>query len=161
MQAKTALFALLCSSVLPAHAAWVATTFQAERAVRIPKIASALEATVRFDKAILGKDVAVFESMFDDDAVVNNPYNRIARKRDAVANLKTGLIDYASLDRTVEYAARKGEHEVVLMGEESLKPQGNAKMAGKQLRRRTTEIWSDASGTWKLLVRQATIYVAE
>lgn len=65
------------------------------------------------------------------------------------------------LDRAVEYAARKGQHEVVLMGEESLKPQGHAKMAGKQLRRRTTEIWSDASGTWKLLLRQATIYVAE
>lgn len=161
MQAQTALCALLCSLVLPVHAAWVATTPQAEQAVKIPKIASALEATVRFDQAILGKDVAVFESMFDDAAVVNNPYNRIARKRDAVNNLKTGLIDYASLDRTVEYAARKGEHEVVLMGEESLKPQGHAKMAGKQLRRRTTEIWSDASGTWKLLLRQATIYVAE
>jgi len=95
------------------------------------------------------------------EAVVNNPYNKIARKRDAVANLKTGLIDYASLDRAVEYAARKGEYEVVLMGEESLKPQGHAKMADKQLRRRTTEVWSDASGTWKLLLRQATIYVAE
>lgn len=159
MQAQTALFVLLCSLVLPARAAWVAATPQAKQAVKIPKIASALEATMRFDQAILGKDVAVFESMFDDEAVVNNPYNKIARKRDAVANLKTGLIDYASLDRTVEYAARRGEHEVVLMGEESLK--GHAKMAGKQLRRRTTEIWSDASGTWKLLLRQATIYVAE
>ena len=161
MQAPSALFVLLCSLVVPAHAAWEATTPQAEQAVKIPKIASALEATVRFDKAILSKDVAVFESMFDADAVVNNPFNKIASKRDAVANLKTGLIDYASLDRSVEYAARKGEHEVVLIGEESLKPQGHAKMAGKQLRRRTTEIWTDASGTWKLLLRQATIYLAE
>ncbi|WP_332878422.1 nuclear transport factor 2 family protein [Massilia sp. S19_KUP03_FR1] len=161
MQAQNALFILLCSLVLPAHAAWVATTPQAEQAVKIPKIASALKATERFDQAILGKNVAVFESMFDDEAVVNNPYNKIARKRDAVANLKTGLIDYASLDRAVEYAARMGEHQVVLMGEESLKPQGHAKMAGKQLRRRTTEIWSDASGTWKLLLRQATIYLEE
>lgn len=161
MQAQTALFVLLCSLALPVHAAWVATTPQAEQAVKIPKIASALEATLRFDQAILGKDIAVFESMFDDEAVVNNPYNKIARKRDAVSNLRTGLIDYASLDRAVEYAARKGEHEVVLMGEESLTPQGHAKMAGKQLRRRTTEVWSDASGTWKLLLRQATIYVAK
>jgi ketosteroid isomerase-like protein len=161
MQAKAALLCLLWIFVLPAHAAWVATTPQARQAARIPKIAAALEATARFDQAILSKDVAVFESMFDDDAVVNNPYNKIARKRDAVANLKSGLIDYARLDRAVEYAARKGEHEVVLMGEESLAPQGHAKMAGKQVRRRTTEIWTDASGTWKLLVRQATIYLAE
>ena len=161
MQAQTALFVLLCSLASPTHAAWMATTPQAEQAVKIPKIASALEATVRFDQAILSRDVAVFESMFHDEAVVNNSYNKIARKRDAVANLKMGLIDYASLDRAVEYAARKGEHEVVLMGEETLRPRGHAKMAGKQLRRRTTEIWSDESGTWSLVLRQATIYVAE
>lgn len=161
MHAQNALFALLYSLTLPAQAAWVATTPQAQQAVKIAQIASALEATARFDQAILRKDVAVFESMFDDEAVVNNPFNKIARKRDAVANLKTGLIDYASLERAVEYAARMGEHEVVLMGEESLTPQGRAKMAGKQLRRRTTEVWSDASGSWKLLLRQATIYLAE
>jgi hypothetical protein len=84
-------------------------------------------------------DMAVFESMFADDAVENNACNRIARKHDAVHNLKTGLIDHASFNRAVAYAASKGEHEVVLMGEESLNPHGNAKLAGKRLRRRITK----------------------
>jgi hypothetical protein len=93
--------------------------------------------------------------------VVNNPYNRIARKPDAVNNLKNGLIDYTHMERSVEYAAVRGEHEVLLMGEEAITPVGQAKFAGKQLRRRTTEIWTDASGQWQLSLRQATIYVAE
>lgn len=151
----------LLSLALPARADWRATTPAAQKAVTTPRIAAALEATKRFDKAILSKDVRVFESMFADDAVVNNPYNKIATKQDAVNNLKTGKIDYTSLERSVEYAAVRGEHEVVLMGEESLTPVGKARFAGKHVRRRTTEIWSDASGAWQLCLRQATIYLAD
>jgi hypothetical protein len=116
---------------------------------------------MRFDKAILSKDVPTFESMFAEDAVVNNPFNRIATKKDAVNNLRTGLIDYTSLERSIEYAATRGDHEVVLMGEESLTPVGKARFAGKRVRRRTTEIWTDVSGSWQLSLRQATIYAAE
>ena len=155
------LTAFLSCLALPANAGWRATTPAAKAAVQNPRIAAALEATTRFDKAILSKDVPAFESMFTEDVVVNNPFNRIARKQDAVSNLRTGLIDYTSLERSVEYAAVRGEHEVVLMGEEALTPVGKAKFAGKKLRRRTTEIWTDIAGTWQLSLRQATIYVAE
>jgi hypothetical protein len=44
------------------------------------------------------------------------------------------------------------------MGEETLTPVRKAKFAGEQVKRRTTEIWSDESGDWKLAIRQATIY---
>jgi ketosteroid isomerase-like protein len=155
------LLTLLSFVAFPASAAWRATTPAAEKSVKIPRIAAALEATTRFDNAILSKDVAAFERMFADDAVVNNPFNRIATKQDAVDNLRTGLIDYTSLDRSVEYAATRGEHEVVLMGEETLTPVGKAKFAGKHLRRRTTEIWTDVTGAWRLSLRQATIYSVE
>jgi len=150
---------LLMSFQLKAE--WRATTPTAEKSVKIPRIASALEATRRFDKAILTKDVKVFESMFSDDAIVNNPFNKVATKQDAVNNLKTGMIDYTSLDRSVEYAAIRGEHEVVLMGEETLTPVGKARFAGKRVRRRTTEIWTNVTGAWQLSLRQATIYSAE
>jgi ketosteroid isomerase-like protein len=155
------LLTLLFLVALPVRAEWRATTPEAETAVKTPRIAAALEAAMRFDKAILAKDVAVFESMFADDAVVNNPFNRVATKQDAVNNLRTGLIDYTSLDRSVEYAAIRGAHEVVFMGEETLTPVGKAKFAGKHVRRRTTEIWTDVSGSWRLSLRQATIYSAE
>ena len=155
------LFALISVMAFPIRAEWRATTPQAEKAVKTPRIASALKAAMNLDKAILTKDIKVFESMFSDDAVVNNPFNRIATKQDAVNNLRTGLIDYTSLDRSVEYAAIRGEHEVVFMGEETLTPVGKAKFAGKHVRRRTTEIWTDATGSWQLSLRQATIYSAE
>lgn len=155
------LVALLSFLTFPAIAGWKATTPAAEEAVKTPMIAQALEATSRFDKAILEKNETVFESMFADDAVVNNPFNRIASKQDAVNNLKTGLIDYTTLERSVEYAATRGEHEVVLMGEETLTPVGKAKFANKIVRRRTTEIWSNVTGTWQLSLRQATIYSAD
>jgi ketosteroid isomerase-like protein len=153
--------ALLVLVALPAHAAWHAANPAAAEAVKNPRIAAVLDATARMDKAILAHDVSAFGDTFTEDAVVNNPFNKIARKADAVNNLQTRMIDYTSLDRSIEYAATRGTHDVVLMGEETLKPVGKARFAGKTVRRRTTEIWTDESGQWKLAIRQATIYSAE
>lgn len=153
--------ALLALVPASASAGWRAANPEVAKAARNPRIAAALDAAMRMDRAILTRDAAGFSAVFADDAVVNNPFNRIARKADAERNLRTGLIDYATRDRVVEYAAVRGAHEVVLMGEERLKPLGKARFAGKDVRRRTIEIWTDASGEWKLAVRQATIYRAD
>lgn len=144
--------------VPPALASWRAANAEVAAAARAPRIAAALAAAERMDQAILARDAKAFSAVFADDAVVNNPYNRIARKADAERNLATGLIDYTSLERTIEYAAERGGRDVVLMGEEVLTPVRKAKFAGEKIRRRTTEIWTDASGEWKLVIRQATIY---
>ncbi len=157
-----ALSFLFCTMLsLPANAAWHAANTQAQEAVKNPRIAAVLEVAMRFDEAILAHDVTVFGNTFTEDAVVNNPFNKIARKSDAISNLNTKLIDYTSLDRSIEYAATRGAHDVVLMGEETLTPVGKARFAGKHLRRRTTEVWTDESGQWQLAIRQATIYSAE
>ncbi|HEV7270885.1 nuclear transport factor 2 family protein [Pseudoxanthomonas sp.] len=153
---------ILCLfAIAPAHAGWKAANPAVEEAARQPRIAAVLDAAMRMDRAILSHDVQGFADTFTDDAVVNNPFNRIARKQDAVTNFTTGLIDYTTLERVIEYAATRGAHDVVLMGEEHLTPVGKAKFAGKQVKRRTTEIWTDESGEWKLALRQATIYSAE
>lgn len=144
-----------------ADAAWHAANPAAAEAVKNPRIAAVLETAMRFDKAILAHDATVFGDTFAEDAVINNPFNKIARKSDALNNLATKMIDYTTLDRSIEYAATRGEHDVVLMGEETLTPVGKARFAGKQVRRRTTEIWTDESGQWKLAIRQATIYSVE
>jgi ketosteroid isomerase-like protein len=148
----------LASAPTLAAAEWRAANAQVAAAAKNPRIAAALEATNRMDAAILARDRAGFSAVFAEDAVVNNPFNRIARKADAERNLQTGLIDYGTLTRSIEYAAVRGAHDVVLMGEETLTPQGKAKFAGRTVRRRTTEVWSDESGAWKLAIRQATIY---
>lgn len=162
MRFAPALSVLLCLLIAaPVHAGWKAANPVAAEAAKEPRIAAALEAAMRFDRAILAHDATVFADTFTEDAVVNNPFNRIARKQDAVANFATGLIDYTTLDRVIEYAATRGTHDVILMGEEHLTPVGKAKFAGRQVKRRTTEIWTDESGEWKLALRQATIYSAE
>jgi hypothetical protein len=45
-----------------------------------------------------------------------------------------------------------------VMGDEVLTPVGKARFAGEKVCRRTTEVWSNESGQWKLAIRQATIY---
>lgn len=153
---------LACGAMaMPASAGWRAANSQVTEAAKNPRIAAALAATERMDKAILSHDVSTFGSIFTDDAVINNPFNKIARKADAETNLRTGLIDYQTLDRSIEYAATRGDHDVVLMGVETLKPVGKARFAGKLVHRRTTEIWTDQNGVWKLAIRQATIYATE
>ena len=156
-----AIFAPLLLVSTPALAGWHPANAEVEAAARTPRIAAALAATERMDRAILAHDADGFSAVFADDAVVNNPFNRIARKSDAEHNLATGLIDYTSLDRSIEYAAIRGEHDVVLMGEETVTPVGKAKFAGEKIRRRTTEVWTDESGEWKLAIRQATIFRTE
>jgi ketosteroid isomerase-like protein len=152
------LFGALIFLSVPASGSWRAANPQVEAAARIPRIAAALAAADRMDRAILKRDAKEFSAVFADDAVVNNPLNKIARKEDAERNLARGLIDYTTLERSVEYAAIRGEHDVVLMGEELLTPVRKAKFAGERIRRRTTEVWTDVSGQWKLAIRQATIY---
>jgi ketosteroid isomerase-like protein len=165
---NTGMRLLIVSSILstallvsPVHAAWHAANPATAEAVKNPRIAAVLETAMRFDKAILAHDATVFGDTFTEDAVINNPFNKIARKSDALNNLSTKMIDYTTLDRSIEYAATRGAHDVVLMGEETLTPVGKARFAGKHVRRRTTEIWTDESGEWKLAIRQATIYSAE
>lgn len=158
---RTSTFTILCTLMLtsaPTSASWKAANPAVEAAARTPRIAAALAAADRMDRAILSRDAKEFSGMFADDAVVNNPFNRIARKQDAERNFATGLIDYTTLERRIEYAATRGDHDVVLMGEEVLTPIGRAKFAGEKIRRRTTEVWTDVSGQWKLAIRQATIY---
>jgi Domain of unknown function (DUF4440) len=159
MRTAISLFIGACMlATSPASATWRAANADVEAAARNPRIAAALVATERMDRAIIERNAKDFSAAFADDAVVNNPFNRIARKADAEQNLATGLINYRTLDRSIEYAAIRGDHDVVLMGEETLTPVGKAKFAGEKIRRRTTEIWTDASGEWKLAIRQATIY---
>jgi ketosteroid isomerase-like protein len=154
---------VLLSAVLvsTAHADWRATNTAVSEAAKNPRIAAVLALTKDMDSAIIAHDTEKFGRYFADDAVVNSPFNNVARKSDALERMRTGLIDYTSLERSIEYAAVRGEHDVVLMGEERLTPVGKSRFAGKTITRRTTEIWTDVTGTWKLAIRQATIYQSE
>lgn len=155
------LFAMAVLVPTAAHAEWRAANATVTEAAKNPRIAAVLAMANTMDTAILARDVAGFGAIFADDAVINNPFNEIADKVEAMRKLKVGLINYTSLHRSIEYAAVRGTYDVVLMGEETLTPIGDARFAGKTARRRTTEIWTDASGSWKLAIRQATVFEAK
>lgn len=158
MRIRLCAVVLLVSVALPASGDWRATTPDAQEAVNHPRVAAALAAAMRVDEAILAGDADAFGAMFTADAVVNSPSRTVVTRDDAAQRLRQGLIDYASMERYVEHASLRGDHEVLLMGEEVVTPIGRAPLAGKTVRRRTTELWTDASGEWLLAARQATIY---
>lgn len=107
--------------------------------------------------AVLANDLPAIERYWAEDFTVNAPNNQVLKgKRDAVALVKDGILDYASFDRTVEAVLVHGE-TVIIMGEEKVKPKGKAPFAGQTLRRRVTNIWMHRDGRWQLTARQATI----
>lgn len=155
LKPATAALALLAAS--PAPAAWHAANPAVALAARTPRIAAALAATERMDAAILAHDAAAFGAAFEPGALVNSPYNSIATREMAVDRIRNGMIDYTGLERRIEHAATRGAHDVILMGEETYTPVRASQFAGTTLRRRVTELWSDATGTPRLVLRQATI----
>ncbi|QMW22034.1 nuclear transport factor 2 family protein [Sandaracinobacteroides saxicola] len=152
---------IILAGAAPALANWKAANATVEAAAKDPVIAAVLAATVRMDEAILKRDAEAFGGLFDPAAVVNSPYNNVATRDMAMQRIRNGMIDYTSLERSIEFAARRGAHDVILMGEERYTPVGVSQYAGQVLRRRTSELWSNESGGWKLVLRQATVIKVE
>ena len=111
--------------------------------------------------AVLAKDVPAIEKFWAEDFVVNAPNNQVLKgRKDGIKLVKDGLIDYAFFDRNVEAVAVHGDTAIV-MGEETVKPQGKAPFAGQTVRRRFTNVWMKRDGQWQLTARQATIISKE
>ena len=141
----------------PACAAWSTTSDAVRSAAKEPSVAAALAAMNRIDKAIVAGDRDGFVGAFADDVLVNSPFNNVADKAMATQRFKGGIIEYTAMDRVIDYDGLRKSGEVVAMGEEIIKPRGNALHAGKTIRRRFTDVWRNDGGTWKLVLRQATI----
>jgi len=98
------------------------------------------KAVNRMDAALVKDDHAAFAALLAKDLVVNNPQNGISING-ATGNRDTaGLISYSSYVRSIEYAGMRDEM-VLLMGDERVVPKGDSPMAGKDVRRRFTDLW--------------------
>jgi hypothetical protein len=146
------------SLVLPgtATAEWKAANEQVSAAAKERQIAAVLDAVNRIDNALIVDDRAAFGSFLAPDLVVNNPQNGISIPGATARRNASGLITYSRYMRSIEYAGMLGEM-VLLMGDERVVPKGDAPMAGKEVRRRFTDVWKMVAGRWVLAVRQATI----
>lgn len=107
--------------------------------------------------AILRNDAAAAEAFYADDIVVNNPRYTVTNGKQALmALIKTGSIHYSSFVREIETITFQGEMAIV-MGKETVKPDGNAPGAGQTILRRYTNVWMKSKGKWLLIARHANI----
>ena len=107
--------------------------------------------------AILRNDAAAAEAFYADDIVVNNPrYTVTNGKRALMSLIKSGSIHYSSFVRDIETIAFQGDTAIV-MGKETVKPDGKAPGAGQTILRRYTNVWMKRDGKWLLIARHANI----
>src|SRR5262245_49575399 len=126
-------------------------------AAKDPVAAAALAARGQLDDAFAAQDIDKVSRLFAKDLIVNTPRNRVGRREQVLGFFREGRMNYESAETTLEALDVRGDH-VVLMGEEVVRPRGNAANAGKTVRRRFTDVWRrEADGTWLLTIRQATI----
>jgi ketosteroid isomerase-like protein len=113
-----------------------------------PRIVAVLDAQKRFEAASMRGDWdAVEKTFFAPDLVVHAPINRVVGRDNVMARMRNGQIAYEANtgEHRVEFIGVRGD-VVVVMGEESVKPVGNAPNAGKLIRRRFTDIWKNIDG---------------
>jgi ketosteroid isomerase-like protein len=123
---------------------------------------NALEAEIRkLDHAeaegLLRKDVARLEQVWAEDFTVNNPRNSITKgRKEVLALIRNGTIDYASFIREIETILFHGD-TVIVMGRETIQPGGKAPFAGQTVRRRYTHFWMKKQDRWLLTARHANV----
>lgn len=150
---------LIVVSAMPASAQ-VVTSFASDAArdaARDPRIAAALAAGEGVARATTTHDVDGFGAVQAPELVVNSPANRVLTAAQTIGAFRAGLIDYASSERVIEYAAVRPTGEVLLMGAEHITPRGATRNAGHAETYRVTEIWRQEGDRWLLSVRHATV----
>lgn len=130
-------------------------------AAKVPNAAEALAARLELDAAFEAQDAEAVAALCAEDLIVNTPANRIADKEAVIGFLKMGRISYEDSEEIIEAVDTRGD-QVVLMGEEVVKPQDATDNAGKIVHRRFTDVWrKESDGKWRLTIRQATITSVE
>jgi ketosteroid isomerase-like protein len=108
-------------------------------------------------EGLLHKNVSALEQLWAEDFTVNNPRNGITTgRKEVVALIRNGTIDYASFVREIETMLFHGG-TVIVMGLETIQPVGKAPFAGQTVRRRYTHFWMKRQGRWLLTARHANL----
>ena len=136
--------------------------FGAAAGTQVQERTSPDEATIRAlddqeRAAHLNQDLSALERLWSDHVVVNAPSNHVTIGRRAALDLvRRGLIHYSSFERRVEFIRVDGDL-AILMGAETVRPIGEAPLAGQTVQRRFTNIWRKEAGIWYLIARHANV----
>ena len=107
-------------------------------------------------EALLKGDTTMLLKLLSPDVVVNNPENTIVTFEQIKERIRTGKINYSSLERIIENISLV-ENIAIVMGKEIVTLQEVTKNTGKTVTRRFTNIWMKTEIGWKLTARQTTI----
>ena len=110
--------------------------------------------------SILKADTTTLLKLWAKDFVVNNPYGEIVTVPQILGFIRSGQIDYSTVERVIERVTFT-QNIAITMGHEVVTPQNLTDNAGKIVTRRYTHIWIKTKGQWRLTARQATIYTVK
>jgi Domain of unknown function (DUF4440) len=105
-------------------------------------------------QAVLAKDTATLEKLWDKKLVVNAPFNRVVVANSDPVDRPVLKMPRTSFTREVEHIAVRGD-VVISMGSETVVPGGDLPKSGRTVKRRYTNIWMRVDGAWKLIARHA------
>ena len=107
--------------------------------------------------AVLSANVGALTQIWSEKMMVNSPRGRVSENRaEAIKLVQAGVIRYSSFERSIESMRVSGELAVV-MGSETVVPDGPAPGAGQLVKRRFTNIWQRDGSTWRMVARHANI----
>jgi hypothetical protein len=101
-------------------------------------------------------DTAALLNIWAKEFVVNNPYGQIVTVPQIFGFIRSGQIDYSTVERKVNKITFV-DNIAISMGEEIVTPEKNTTHAGKTVTRQYTNIWIKRNNSWRLVARQATI----
>jgi len=106
--------------------------------------------------AVLSRDGAVLEKLWDAQFVVNNPDNQIVLAKPDPLDRPVMQRPRTSFTRDVEHITVNGD-VVISMGNETVVPAGDLPSSGETVKRRYTNIWMKVDDGWKLIARHANV----
>lgn len=107
-----------------------------------------------------GDSTVLFDKIWSPDLIVNTPANVVGTVEGTKAQLRSGNLNYLSFERGIEKITFN-DNIAIVMGSETIKPQGHQVNAGKTVSRRFTNIWLYKNNRWSIIARQATIIKVE
>ena len=102
-------------------------------------------------RAVVARDFERLEELWSDDLIVNSPINRVHDKRRVLELLRAGIVSHLALECRSEVMMQSAPF-IVVMGYELVTDAGDRKY-----RRRYTNVWREAEGSWRLTVRHANV----
>src|SRR6267378_2072368 len=99
------------------------------------------------ESVLKGDSAALFDKIWSPSMVVNTPANVVGTVEGTKALLRSGNLNYLSFERNIEKITFT-DNVAIVMGGETIKPQGQQVNAGKTVSRRFTNVWMHKNNSW-------------